>query len=171
MNALANNQVGKYLNTYFVASYQKVGTFRIVDGKKQGGNLASYFCTPGGQVLHALAGPVSAAVMLREARWVIETHKLAMLEGQDAPDRLNAFFGKAHADRLWQEYSMRVDDPGRLPFRKVDGVVTVRARYRHIWREGESFAANSREVSRSGGSETHSREVCRSKSLRKTRTT
>ena len=119
MNALANNEVGKYLNTYFVASYQKVGTFRIVDGKKQGGNLASYFCTPGGQVLHALAGPVSAAVMLREARWVIETHKLAMLEGQDAPDRLNAFFGKAHADRLWQEYSMRVDDCGQPPSRSA----------------------------------------------------
>jgi hypothetical protein len=115
VNALANNEVGKYLNTYFVASYQKVGTFRIVDSKKQGGNVAAYFCSPGGQVLHALAGPVSAALMLREARWVIETHKLAILEGQDAPDRLKAFFGKAHADRLWQEYGMRVDDPGQPP--------------------------------------------------------
>ena len=119
MNALVNNEVGKYLNTYFVASYQKVGTFRIVDGKKQGGNVASYFCTPGGQVLHALAGPVSAAVMLREARWVIETHKLAILEGQDAPNRLNAFFSKAHADRLWQEYSIRVDDCGQPPSRSA----------------------------------------------------
>jgi hypothetical protein len=115
VNALANNEVGKYLNTYFVASYQKVGTFRIVDGKKQGGNVASYFCTPGGQVLHALAGPVSAALMLREARWVIETHKLAILEGQDDSKCLTAFFRKAHADRLWQEYSMRVDDPGQPP--------------------------------------------------------
>lgn len=113
MNALANREVGKYFNTYFVASYQKVGTLRIVDGQKQGGNVASYFCTPDGQVLHAIAGPVSAALMLREARWVIETQKSAILEGQKTPEGLCAFFRKAHSDRLWQEYSHRVDDPGQ----------------------------------------------------------
>ena len=52
MNALANPEVGKYLNEYFVSSFQKVATFRIVGKQKQGGNVASYFCAPDGRVLH-----------------------------------------------------------------------------------------------------------------------
>ena len=52
MNALANKEVGKYLNKHFVSSYQKVGTFKIVGKQKQGGNVASYFCAPDGRVLH-----------------------------------------------------------------------------------------------------------------------
>ena len=44
MNALADPAAGKYLNEYFVSSFQKVATFRIADGQKQGGNVASYFC-------------------------------------------------------------------------------------------------------------------------------
>ncbi len=43
MNALANDEVGKYLNEFFVSSYQKVATFKIVGNQKQGGNVASYF--------------------------------------------------------------------------------------------------------------------------------
>ena len=34
MNALANPDVGTYLNEYFVSSYQKVATFKIVNGQK-----------------------------------------------------------------------------------------------------------------------------------------
>src|SRR5207253_3715095 len=69
---LANAEVGKYLNEFFVPSYQKVATFKIVDGQKQGGNVASYFCAPDGRVLHVVAGPVDAATLLREAKWVVE---------------------------------------------------------------------------------------------------
>jgi hypothetical protein len=98
--------VGNYLNTHFVSSYQKVGTFRIANGQKQGGNVASYFCLPDGQVLHVIAGPVNAATMLREARWVVETWKLALLEKQEEPAQLSAFFAKAHADRLRQEHGL-----------------------------------------------------------------
>ena len=65
MNALANEEVGKYFNENFVSSYQKVATFKIVDGQKQGGNVASYFCAPDGRVLHVVAGPVDAATLLR----------------------------------------------------------------------------------------------------------
>ena len=80
MNALANDEVGKYLNEHFVSSYQKVATFKVVGGQKQGGNVASYFCAPDGRVLHVIAGPVDAATFLREAKWVVETTKLAMKE-------------------------------------------------------------------------------------------
>jgi hypothetical protein len=102
--------VANYLNTHFVSSYQKVGTFRIANGQKQGGNVASYFCLPDGQVLHVIAGPVNAATMLREARWVVETWKLALLERKDEPSQIWAFFAKAHADRLRQEHGITLPE-------------------------------------------------------------
>ena len=50
MNALANPEVGKYVNEHFVSAFQKVATFKIVNGQKQGGNVAAYFCAPDGRV-------------------------------------------------------------------------------------------------------------------------
>jgi hypothetical protein len=112
VKALANPEVGQYLNSHFVSSFQKVGAFRIVDGRKQGGNVASYFCTSDGQVLHVVAGPVNAAALLFEARWAVETWKLATLEHQDSSPALRAFFGKAHAERLKREHGVTgVDKP------------------------------------------------------------
>lgn len=103
-----------------MSSFQKVSNFRIVNGQKQGGNVASYFCTPDGRVLHVIPGPVDARTMLREARWVVETYKLAQLEGQDDPMRFQTFIRKAHADRLRQEY--RID--GRdLPAPEYNAIV------------------------------------------------
>lgn len=106
MNALTNAEVGKYLNGNFVASYQKVGTFTINGAAKQGGNVASYFCTPEGRVLHAIAGPVKAEVLLREARWVVETAKLAELDGVKTELRRRGFWRKAHTERLQQEHQV-----------------------------------------------------------------
>lgn len=124
MNALARDEVGKYLNASFVATYQKVGTFRLVGGAKQGGNVASYFCTPDGRVLHAVAGPVDGPTMLREARWAVETYKLASLEDPRGL-RLKTFFRRAHIERLQNEHGMtlkggrgrrmpRLDRPGQV---------------------------------------------------------
>ncbi len=102
MNALTNQEVGEYFNENFVSTFQKVGAFRIVNGQKQGGNVASYFCTPEGRVLHLVAGPVDAPTLLREASWVVETWKMAQLVKPDeAP-----FFRQAHADRLRQEHGV-----------------------------------------------------------------
>jgi hypothetical protein len=78
VSALASSEVGKYLNENFVSSFQKVATFRIVGQQKQGGNVASYFCAPDGRVLHVIAGPVDAATMLREAKWVVGTAQKAV---------------------------------------------------------------------------------------------
>jgi hypothetical protein len=103
---LANAEVGRYLNGNFVASYQKVGTFTINGAKKQGGNVASYFCTPEGRVLHVIAGPVNAEVLLREARWVVETAKLAALDGGKSETRRRAFWRKAHSERLQKEHQV-----------------------------------------------------------------
>jgi hypothetical protein len=84
-----------------VSSYQKVGAFTVAGGAKQGGNVASYFCTPeGARVLHAVAGPAGAEAFLREARWAVEVYKLARLEAGADVGRLRAAVRRAHADRL-----------------------------------------------------------------------
>jgi hypothetical protein len=119
VNALANDNVGNYLNQHFVSSFQKVGTFKIVNGQKQGGNVASYFCTPDGQVLHVVAGPVDAATFLREARWTVETYKLAVLDSRGDAARLRAFFRQAHADRLKQENGLDIAAAGALQSRQA----------------------------------------------------
>jgi len=109
VNALANVKTGKYLNEYFVSSFQKVGTFRIVNGQKQGGNVAAYFCAPDGRVLHVVAGPVDGPTLLREAQWVVETTKKAMADAKDDGGKFKAYFRKAHAERLRQEHGLTVE--------------------------------------------------------------
>ncbi len=108
MNALANPEVGKFLNEHFVSSFQKVGTFRIVNGQKQGGNVASYFCAQDGRVLHVVAGPVNAQTLLREARWVVDSVKKSLKETKKTGKSFKAQFRQAHADRLRAEYGLTV---------------------------------------------------------------
>ncbi len=109
MNALANPEVGKYLNEHFVSSFQKVATFRIVGNQKQGGNVASYFCAPDGRVLHVVAGPVNADTLLREAKWVVETTRKALKECKNDGAAFKAYFRKAHAERLRAEHGLVVE--------------------------------------------------------------
>ncbi len=84
MNALADEKVGDYLNDHFASAAQKVGTFRIVGDQKLGGNVASYFCRAVGDdlhVVHCVPGPVDARTFLAEARFAVELHNQAMLDG------------------------------------------------------------------------------------------
>src|SRR5262249_57388460 len=97
------------VNEFFDCSYQKVATFRIVGKAKQGGNVASYFCAPDGRVLHVVAGPVNAAVMLKEAKWVVETAKAAIKESRGDGGKFKAIFRTAHAKRLKDEYGLVVE--------------------------------------------------------------
>ena len=113
MNALAKEKVGKYLNTHFVSAFQRVGTFRVAGNQKQGGNVASYFCTADGLVLHAVAGPADETHFLREARWVVETYNLALLENHKTAQQMRAVFRKAHLDRLYSEHGV---SPHQLRF-------------------------------------------------------
>jgi len=109
VNALASPEVGKYLNEYFCSSFQKVATFRIVGAQKQGGNVASYFCAPDGRVLHVVAGPVDAATLLREAKWVVETTKAALKEAKGDGGVFKAHYRKAHAARLRSDHGLVVE--------------------------------------------------------------
>ena len=127
MNALAKPEVGRYINEHFVSSFQKVATFRIVNGVKQGGNVAAYFCAPDGRVLHCVAGPVNAAQMLHEARWVVDSVRRAMKESKEKKVSFKSLFRTWHAQRLRREHGLVVEpvtfDP---PTKKEDGPLTYR---------------------------------------------
>ena len=112
MNALANPEVGKYINEHFCSSFQKVATFRIVGAAKQGGNVAAYFCAPDGRVLHVIAGPVDAGTMLREAKWIVDSVKKANESLKAEPTHGRSFksmLRKWHSDRLREEHGIVVE--------------------------------------------------------------
>ena len=109
MGALNNDEVGTYVNEFFVSSYQKVATFQIVNGNKQGGNVAAYFCAPDGRVLHCVAGPVDAATFLTEAKWVVETAKTAIKDSGGNGAKFKEMLRKAHAEKLKAEFGIVVD--------------------------------------------------------------
>ena len=132
MNALASPEVGKYVNEYFASSFQKVATFRIVNGQKQGGNVAAYFCAPDGRVLHLIAGPVDSATFLREAKWVVENAKAAIEESKGDGGKFKAAMRNAHAKKLKDEFGLMVtavtfdppdpqDDKDALTYRDPTG--------------------------------------------------
>lgn len=108
MGALANPEVGAFINQNFVSAFQKVATFTIVNGQKQGGNVASYFCAPDGRVLHVVAGPVDAGTFLREARWVVDGVRQAMDESKRSAHTFKSLFRGWHAARLRAEHGMIV---------------------------------------------------------------
>jgi hypothetical protein len=127
VNALANPEVGKYLGEHFVSSFQKVATFRIVGGQKQGGNVASYFCAPDGRVLHVVAGPVDAATLLREAKWVVATATRLVKESKNDGARFKALLRKEHALRLRREHGLVVQAVTYdAPEQDRDGALTYR---------------------------------------------
>ena len=108
MNALSDPKLGEYLNEHFVSAFQKVGTFKIVGRQKQGGNVASYFCAQDGRVLHAVAGPVNAATLLKEARWVVDTVRKSLAESEKSGKSFKGQFREVHAERLRLEHGLTV---------------------------------------------------------------
>ena len=99
-NALTNAEVGEYMADHFAATSQKIGTFRIVNEQKVGGNVASYFLRPDGTVLHAIPGKVDAATFLREARFAVELNKLALLHGEGSTLRQKLVVAEGHGKRV-----------------------------------------------------------------------
>ena len=94
-----------YFQQHFVAAYQQVGSFEVTDqhGKLQrnGGNVASYFCTPEGRVIHAVTGPVAADELLDEARWAVAAY-----------DQTGRNRDAASAARLADEHRLASSDSG-----------------------------------------------------------
>jgi hypothetical protein len=108
VNALANEKVGTLLNHYFVSSFQRVGSFRINNGQKQGGNVAAYFCVPDGRVLHAVAGPVDANMLLAEVDWVLRKTTEALSASKGDGTRFKELMRRYHAERLQAKHGVRV---------------------------------------------------------------
>jgi hypothetical protein len=130
VGALANQEVGDYLNKYFASSYQKISNFTITANKqKQGGNVASYFCTPDGRVLHAVVGPVSAAKLLEEARWTEETWKLAELHEYKTLTQLQNLFRKAHLERLSKEFGVQLNAKQLPPLERADAAYVIGSKH------------------------------------------
>ncbi len=127
MNAFADPRVVDYLNENFVCTYLKVGTFQIVNGQKQGGNVASYFCFPDTSVVHAIPGQVAADKLLSEARFAFETRKSGLTYATDLVRdfvdvrKLRDHLTKTHAERYhaeqnnWQGKKGYLPVPGSMP--------------------------------------------------------
>jgi hypothetical protein len=81
-----------------VAAHQQVGSFEVVNRagvlEKNGGNVASYFCTPDGRVIHAVTGPVPAEELLAAARWAVDVSSGG--RAVDDPERI----GAAHREEI-----------------------------------------------------------------------
>jgi hypothetical protein len=98
----------------FESTYQKVGTFRVVNGQKQGGNVASYFCLSDGTVVHAVAGPLDARQYLQELRWAVDLRKLAASEAGGDVAKYRGALRKGHLERLKAEAGLTLP-PKTLP--------------------------------------------------------
>jgi hypothetical protein len=93
-----------------VSAHQQVGSFEVVNQAgvlaKNGGNVASYFCTPDGRVIHAVTGPVPAEELLAAARWAVDVSSGG--SALDDPERI----GAAHREEL-QRSSLPVASPAQ----------------------------------------------------------
>lgn len=123
MNALAKPEVGEFINRYFVSSFQRVGTFKINNGQKQGGNVAAYFCAPDGRVLHVIAGPVNDKVFLEEAEWAVTKAQEAIGEAKGDAATFRKLIRKYHAERLETAQEQRGSKNRQPNSNKVDKVL------------------------------------------------
>lgn len=126
MSALADRRVGEFVNKYFASSFQKVATFRIVGGQKQGGNVATYFCAADSRVLHVIPGPTNAETFLAEARWVVETVRRGIDENRKTGKLFKIIFREQHAERLRQQYGLTVEPVRFDPDVEAPGALTYR---------------------------------------------
>ena len=116
MNALADDKVADYINENFVATFLKVGTFQIINGQKVGGNVASYFCQSDGTVLHAVPGKVDGRTLLDEARWAVESRKLALTHSTNlATGAVDKAMLKQSIRRSHQERFAQTNDRPKFP--------------------------------------------------------
>jgi hypothetical protein len=133
VNALANPQVAKELNDDFVSTYERVGAFKIINGQKVGGNVASYFCLSDGTVIHAIAGQVNAEKLRLEARWALDVRKRAQSHaanlgtGKIDGEKFARYLANAHNVRYHAEHREFGGDHNSIP-RKMPLVATTTAK-------------------------------------------
>src|SRR5262245_39976692 len=104
----------------FVSVYDKVGTFLINvqdDGRamRMGGNVAAFFCTPNGNVIHVAAGPRTAEAFLAEARWALAMYADVTSDNGfgKSPARVAVMLRQAYAEALELLNNPDSTTPGR----------------------------------------------------------
>jgi hypothetical protein len=109
--------VGKFIEKHFVAAFQQAGDFKVVsvDGtpQKNGGNVASYFCTPEGRVIHAVGKQVSPQRLLQEGQWALDVYRRVDSEAPDIHKHQLKIVEEAHLAKLntnLRKYNKRVSD-------------------------------------------------------------
>jgi hypothetical protein len=114
VQALAKREVGDFLSKHFVSVYDRVGTFQVnvsADGKtpnRNGGNVAAFFCTPNGNVIHVAAGPRTAEAFLAEAKWAVAVYSQSVgdrprglaMGSVEQGSRVTAALRRAHSSAL-----------------------------------------------------------------------
>lgn len=125
--------MGELFAKNFVAAHQQVGDFvaNNVNGEivKQGGNVASYFCTPSGRVIHAVIGPVGADELLREANWALNAWKEAAKQsGLPSQQRLVSIahqkeFSSTSGSQAAQLVARGMNLPSGIPWGAVSRLV------------------------------------------------
>lgn len=87
-----------------MATFEQKGDFEVVkkDGglQKNGGNVVSYFCTPGGRILHAVVGPVSPEKLLAQAVWTVDVYWHAKQASKKGAAARNQVVREAHQRAL-----------------------------------------------------------------------
>jgi hypothetical protein len=85
-----------------------MGDFEVVNVngrlQKNGGNVASYFCTPEGRVIHAVGRPVQPEKLLQEARWALDTYERALQVSSDPQERVR-FVEASHLAALNSDHT------------------------------------------------------------------
>ena len=161
---MSDPRVGQYLGEHFIATYHQIGDFEVVNvnGKlqKNGGNVASYFCTPDGRVIHVTAKPISAEQLLKQATWAVETYQEVSTA---APGNLRAqwkLVEQAHLGRLQGnilEFESQVK--AEMPRAQKDYHDKIRAQYEHPGKkrppEPALVIARRRAAQRLGGDRAH----------------
>lgn len=125
--ALAKPEVGDFLSKNFVSVHDKVGTFQVnvgSDGKtpnRNGGNVAAFFCTSNGYVIHVAAGPRTAEAFLAEAKWAVAVYSQILSDRSlgasqaraDQIPRVTAALRQAHSSALDLLNNPNQAGPGR----------------------------------------------------------
>jgi hypothetical protein len=92
--------------------------------QKNGGNVAGYFCTTKGRVVHAVVGPVSADELLEAANWAVDAHDRARDAAQGDQTKFERLIESAHLEALGV-------DPGE--FRNLVRAAGLSRRSRSQW--------------------------------------
>ena len=105
--------------------------------RKNGGNVASYFCTPDARVIHAVGKPVSGARLLKEAAWAVNTYERILAK---APKRLRTqakLLQQAHLAELNttlaafdQQYRRELPESRKAVIEKVQEIAKRRSQRR-----------------------------------------